>query len=203
MTIKIIGLTFLGGVLGYFFPNFSNAIDPIVSVALLLMLFFVGLDFGQDRTLYEHIKKEGPSLLIFPVLIALGSLGGSIIAGMFLPITILESVTVGSAFGWYSLSGPLLSKMVSEPLGTIAFLANLMRELLTFLLVPLLAKVRLDKNGVKALTFSPAGATSMDVTLGVIHKATETKTAIAAFISGAVLSMLAPILLQFFISLMI
>jgi uncharacterized membrane protein YbjE (DUF340 family) len=43
----------------------------------------------------------------------------------------------------------------------------------------------------------------MDVTLPVILKAAGPKTAIAAFISGAVLSMLAPVLLQFFISLLI
>ena len=193
MTIKII-LTVLSGILfGYIYPNFSFAIDHLVTISLLLMMFFVGFDFGQDKELFNQIKKEGFSLLIYPLLIAIGSL----------PIGLLPSLTCASAFGWYSLSGPLLGKLVSAELGTVAFLTNLFRELCTFFLAPILAKSSLEKGDIKPLTFAAGGATTMDSTLPVILKAAGPKTALAAFISGAILSMFAPFLLQLLVSFLI
>lgn len=203
MTIKII-ITVLSGILfGYIYPNFSFAIDHLVTISLLLMMFFVGFDFGQDKELFKQIKTEGFSLLIYPLLIALGSLSGALFAGLFLPIGLLPSITCASAFGWYSLSGPLLGKLVSSELGTIAFLTNLFRELCTFVLAPLLAKNSLEKGEIKPLTFAAGGATTMDSTLPVILKAAGPKTALAAFISGAVLSMFVPFVLQLFASFLI
>lgn len=202
MTVKIIAATVFGGIIGFIYPEYSSLVDPVISVFLLITMFFVGIEFGRDKEFFKHLR-ESASFLVYPILIALGSLFGAAAAGLILPTGVLETVTVGSAFGWYSLSAPLIGNLVSEELGATAFLANLSRELFTFILAPLLASSKLKGDDIKALTFAPAGATSMDVTLPVILKAAGPKTAIAAFISGAVLSMLAPVLLQFFISLLI
>ncbi len=203
MTIKIIITVLLGILFGYIYPDFSYTIDHLVTISLLLMMFFVGFDFGQDRELFKQIKKEGFSLLIYPMLIGVGSLSGALFAGLFLPLGWLPSLTCASAFGWYSLSGPLLGKLVSPELGTVAFLTNLFRELGTFFLAPLLAKSNLEKGGIKPLTFAAGGATTMDSTLPVILKVAGPKTALAAFISGAVLSMFVPFVLQLLASFLI
>jgi len=203
MTLKILLAVLFGGLTGFFWPQLSSYIDPLVTIFLLCMMFFVGLDFGQDRELFSQLKKEGRTLIVYPILIAIGSLLGAFLIGFFLPIGVLESVACGSAFGWYSLSGPLLSKLVSEELGTIAFLANLLRELSTFLLIPLLGQLSKSRNGIKPLAFAPGGATTMDSTLPVVARVAGPKTALAAFISGTVLSMLVPFMLQFFASFLV
>lgn len=203
MSTKIIISVLIGFTVGFYLPNWHYAIDPIVTISLLLMMFFVGLNFGQEKEFFSKIKKEGLSLLIYPILIGAGSLVGAFLVGLFLPIGLLETVTVGAAFGWYSLSGPLLSKMVSTELGTVAFLANLFREIITFFLIPLFAKTTLKRNGISPLAFASGGATTMDSTLPIILQTTDTQTTLAAFISGAILSMSVPLLLQFFIAFLI
>ena len=63
---------------------------------------------------------------------------------------------------------------------TISFLSNVFREVLTFLLVPVLA----GRNVYTAI--APAGATAMDTTLPLLSKYTDSKTAILAFVSGVI-----------------
>ncbi|HHY20052.1 MAG TPA: lysine exporter LysO family protein [Firmicutes bacterium] len=198
MTVKIILTVILGGILGYFFPQYSTSMEPVISISLLLMMFFVGLDFGQDKNIFLQIKKEGKVFLAYPLLIAFGSLFGAFVAGLFLPIGILESLACGSAFGWYSLSGPLLGKLVSDELGSIAFLSNLFRELCSFFLIPIFAKKSQKADTINPLVFASGGATTMDSTLPVVSQVSGPKTTLAAFVSGAVLTILAPFLLQLF-----
>ncbi len=86
--------------------------------------------------------------------------------------------------------------MGGDTLGAIAFLTNVFREMITVILIPILAK-RL--NGYTAI--APAGATSMDTTLPLIAKATNPEIAIISFINGVILSSLVPVLVTFFYNL--
>ncbi|MCL4426688.1 MAG: lysine exporter LysO family protein, partial [Firmicutes bacterium] len=79
-------------------------------------------------------------------------------------------------------------------LGTMAFLANLLRELLALLLIPLVAR-RLGK----VMAVAPAGATAMDSTLPVISRFTDPQTAVIAFLSGAALTAISPFLIPFLV----
>ena len=45
---------------------------------------------------------------------------------------------MGAGLGWYSLSGALLTRLHSPELGALAFLSNVLREILAILLMPLL-----------------------------------------------------------------
>ncbi len=75
-------------------------------------------------------------------------------------------------------------------LGAIGFLTNVIRELLAFVLIPVLA-ARLDP----LTAIAPAGATAMDTTLPLIQRAAGSTTAIIAFVSGTVLSSAVPVLI--------
>ena len=79
--------------------------------------------------------------------------------------------------------------MCSAQIGTIAFLSNVFREMLSVILIPFIAK---RMNHITSI--APAGATSMDSTLPVIVKCTDEETVVMAFINGAVLSILVPVL---------
>ena len=74
-------------------------------------------------------------------------------------------------------------------LGVIALLSNIFREVLTILLVPLLARF----FG-KLAPIASGGATCMDTTLPVIHRHLGPRYAVLAAISGIVLTMLVPVL---------
>ena len=85
-------------------------------------------------------------------------------------------MAISAGLGWYSLSGVLLTDLISAEIGTIAFLSNILREILTFLLIPVLAKYL---NGYTAI--APAGATSSDTSLSILMKYTDEEVAMMAW----------------------
>jgi uncharacterized membrane protein YbjE (DUF340 family) len=83
----------------------------------------------------------------------------------------------------------LLIQLDGPVLGATAFLTNLMRESMSLLLIPLLARTRFP-----FLAIGVGGATSMDVTLPLIEVSCGPRAVPLAVASGAVLSSLVPLL---------
>ena len=195
----IIFLSVITGILiGYFIlePAYYSWLDPLTNYSLAVLLFGVGVDIGASREILADLKLMGWKVLAIPFLIAAGSLIGSVIIGKLLGFAFSESAAVGAGFGWYSLSGVLISKLHSAELGSLAFLANVFRELMTVILLPFVVKYF---GSLAAI--APGGATTMDVTLPLIKESGGEAVVIPAFISGAVLSTLVPILVPFFLGL--
>ena len=103
---------------------------------------------------------------------------------------------MASGFGWYSLSSVLIAQAHSPLLGALAFLANVLRELLAIILTPLVARWL---GAVPAI--APGGATAMDVLLPVISRAAGREYAPLAFFSGAMLSLAVPLFVNLFLGL--
>jgi len=197
MNLGII-LAVLSGILfGLFiFPQFLvQYIGLIIDLGLCLLLFFVGIDIGRNKEVINQIKESGFRILLVPIMVALGSIIGSIVGGFIIGLPANESGAIGAGFGWYSLSAILLSKYSAET-GAVAFITNVCREIIALMAIPYIAKY----IG-KLESIAPAGATAMDTTLPVISKSTDGNTAIVSFITGVILSMLVPILVPFIISL--
>lgn len=196
MTLHIIIAISLGILTGYFFtPDIiSNNIVYLIDFGLCLLLFFVGIDIGKNNEALKSIKKYGLKILIIPLIVVLGTLFGSALASIFIKLSLFESLAVGSGLGWYSFSAVELSKHSAE-LGTIAFLANVSREVIALIIIPIVAK----KIG-SIETIGAAGAPAMDTLLPVITRTTDGKTAILSFFSGVILSILVPMLVPLMIS---
>jgi uncharacterized membrane protein YbjE (DUF340 family) len=166
-----------------------------MDIGLCLLLLFVGIDIGKQKNIDNEIKEMGVPILVIPILIGLGSIVGAMIGGLLLGMPFNESGSVGAGFGWYSLAPVILSDY-SSSLSAVAFLSNLIREVLAIITVPFIAKYI---GYIEAV--APGGATSMDTTLPIITKYTDSKTAVLAFISGVVLSTLVPIIVPIIIAL--
>lgn len=192
----IILLTLACGVAaGFFMPEGAAlALDKVSAVMLVLLIFSVGIDIGLNKDVFEKIKKMGLRTLLVPLGIVIGTLSAGALVSLFISEPIKECLAISSGFGWYSLSGILLTDAGNPTGGTISFLANVFREMITFATVPFIAK---HLNYYSAI--APAGATSMDTTLAVISRSTNSKTAVVAFISGITLTMIVPILVPVFL----
>jgi uncharacterized membrane protein YbjE (DUF340 family) len=81
-------------------------------------------------------------------------------------------------------------------LGSTAFLSNIIRESFSLLLIPFLSR-----TPVPHASISIAGATSMDVTLPLIEKTAGPEYVPLSIASGAILSLLVPVLVPLFYSL--
>jgi len=198
MTLSIILSVFAGILAGFFIipQEFVSSMDTVTTIALNLLIFFVGIDIGLNKHIFKDLKKHGSFLLLVPLSIIIGSLIGGMITGAIFEIPRNISLSISSGFGWYSLSGIILTKLHSAEIGAIAFLTNVFRELFTVVSIPLIAKYLNDYA-----TIAPAGATSMDTTLPIISRYTKPEIVVIAFFNGAVLSSLVPILVPFFYSL--
>lgn len=182
---SVVGVVPDGWVSGYVFNG-----------ALFLLLFVMGLAFGIDKEAVGKLKARGLRILIIPVVVALGSVLGGLVGGVILGLNVFGSMAVTAGFGWYTVTGPLLTQVLGSQWGALGFTANFLRELLTIVLVSVW--VRVDKFGAVA----SGGATTMDTTLPVIVRYCGSDVLVAAFSSGFVLSMLAPFMVLAFASLM-
>jgi uncharacterized membrane protein YbjE (DUF340 family) len=179
----------------FFFPQYLvRNIGLIIDFGLCALLFFVGIDIGRNKDIIKQIKACGFRILLVPIMIALGSITGSIAGGFVIGLPINESGAIGAGFGWYSLSAIILSDYSAET-GAIAFITNVCRELFALMTIPFIARY----IG-KLESIAPAGATAMDTSLAVVSRATDSKTAVVSFITGVVLSLLVPILVPLMIS---
>ncbi|GAB6180273.1 lysine exporter LysO family protein [Desulfotomaculum defluvii] len=198
MTWIILVAVMLGIALGHWVipEHYIQHMDKITTTALYLLLFAIGVDLGRQKEVWEKLWNMGWRVLLLPILVAVGSIAGASITGLLIGLPFNESSAIGAGFGWYTLSGVLLSEIYNVETGTLAFITNVTRELLSFITVPLVARYigRLS-------TVAPGGATTMDTTLPLVTKATDSDMAVIAFINGSILSALVPILVPFFINL--
>ncbi|UUV18263.1 lysine exporter LysO family protein [Fusobacteria bacterium ZRK30] len=198
MTLSIVASVLTGILGGYFLipESFTPHIDTLIDSALYLLIFCVGIDIGLNKHIFKDLRKHSLIILIVPTSIIAGSLIGGLISGYIFHIPTNLSLAISSGFGWYSLSGIILTQLHSAEIGTIAFLTNIFRELITVVSIPFIAKYLNDYTAI-----APAGATSMDSTLPIISKYTNPETVVIAFINGILLSGLVPILVPFFYTL--
>jgi uncharacterized membrane protein YbjE (DUF340 family) len=160
------------------------------------MLVGIGIELGSQQEAWLRLRCMGWRIMLVPLLVAVGSLGGAAAAGFLLGMPINEASAVGAGFGWYSLSGVILSKIYSVETGALAFMTNMMRELISFILIPILAA----KIGNLAAV-APGGATTMDTTLPLIARTTDADTAVIALVNGTTLSAMVPLLVPLLIGL--
>ena len=99
---------------------------------------------------------------------------------------------MASGFGWYSLSGILLTESFGPVIGSAAFFNDLARELIAIMLIPGL--VRRSRSTALGL----CGATSMDFTLPVLQRSGGLEMVPAAIVHGFIVSLLVPVLMAFF-----
>lgn len=195
MSLAILIVLVLGIGAGYVLPaDLSGFLDSASSYMLLLLLFSVGIDMGLNKEVFARVRELGFKILLIPLGIVLGSLFGGLLTSMLVQISVKEGLAISAGLGWYSLSGVLITEAGNPVGGTIAFLANVFREMLTFIIVPFIAS---HLNYYCAI--APAGATSMDTTLGIISRNTNGTIAVLSFTNGVICTLLVPFLVPIFL----
>ena len=182
----------LGYIAGSLFPyeSFSGALAS--TWLLRLLLLSVGIDLARSQVDFRaaFIGKE---TIIVPLGTAAGSLAGGLCASFFFPVSPGESLSVAAGFGWYSLSGAIITDLGDPALGAVAFMSNIIRETIGLLTIPLVAASRYP-----LVAIGLGGATSMDVTLPVIERSCGPHTVPLSIASGLFLSLLVPFLVPIF-----
>lgn len=195
-----VAVSLVGGMLfGYLFldTGVKDTLDLILMSALDVMIFIAGIEIGSNRGILKRICNVHSALLALaiPLAVACGSICGALLLGHIAGLSAYDSLLVGGGLGWYSFSSVVISAMYSTEIGTVAFLANMMREISGFFLIPLLVRVH------KFLALAPSGAATMDSGLPVVIKYTNLHVGMYSFINGLVLTLIVPVLISWLLSL--
>jgi uncharacterized membrane protein YbjE (DUF340 family) len=185
---------FFAGFMDWIPAGIQPYLDRLITYGVCLIVFSVGITIGRNRDVWRQMKTLGARVLLLPASVAAGTLLGSLLVPLLIPIGFRETLAVGAGFGWYSLSGVLLMQLHSAELGALAFLSNVFRELLSIVTIPLLARYAGPFTCI-----APGGATTMDTTLPLISRFSGAESSLLAFINGLLLTICVPILIPLFI----
>ena len=196
LTIIMVIFVAAGIAAGYLFlpESFVAVSGTLLTITLCMLLVLVGIDIGTEGTIVTNFKSAGWRVVVFPFVSIGAMIFGSIIASMFLPFSVQDGVCIGSGLGWYSLASAMLIEYSAE-VSAISLMHNVIREIIGILLIPTCAK-RLGYIECYCLP----GASSMDVCLPIVEKATDSSIAVYSFVNGVVLSAAVPVLVSIFMS---
>ena len=173
----------------FFMPeSWLEPLQHLTMIALYLLLFGIGVNLFADSDIGDLLRSIKPRALWVVPLSAAGSIIGCAVAMLFIGDSPWLGAAIGAGFGWYSLSGVILAGELGALAGALAFLSNVLRELLALMLLPLAIK----RCGLAGITIG--GATTMDTTLALIGKSGDQMITLSALVHGMALSSLVPVL---------
>lgn len=169
-------------------------VDDASEGILLLLLLLIGISLRNSAMSLKQILLNAKGMKL-ALVVALSSMPGGLLAAWWLELPWNQGLAMASGFGWYSLTGILVTDYLGPVLGGGAFLNELLREMVAIMLIPLL----IARYPATSVGF--AGATAMDFTLPVIQQSGGNSLVPTAIVSGFVLSLLVPVLVTFFLTL--
>ena len=181
----------VGLIIDHFYANSLNWVDTASESVLFVLLVLIGINLRNSAMPIKQmlLNVHGITLALW---VLISSLLGGIIAAYWLSIPINQGLAMASGFGWYSLTGILITDHFGPVLGSAAFLNELLRELIALIFIPIL----IGRYPSTAIGY--AGATAMDFTLPVIQQSGGNDCVPSAIISGFILSLLVPVLVVTF-----
>lgn len=197
-SLTIVGFFVLGIACGlwHLLPDMSSW-GNMSFYTLCALLFCVGVSVGGNSELLRSFRRLDRRLLLLPLMTITGTLAGCAIMAFALPHrSLTDCLAVGSGFGYYSLSSILITQYQGAELGTVALLANVVREVFTLLGAPLLVRW----CGPLA-PITTGGATTMDTTLPVITRYSGKEFVLLSLMHGFVVDFSVPFLVTLFCSL--
>lgn len=188
-------------VVGFFVIGLLGGIEKMVPswlldgdvsfVALCGLLLFVGLGIGLNPEMKKEVRSLSPRMALLPVVTIVGSWLGALLIWTVLHRTLSDCMAINSGFAYYSLSSIFITEYRGAELGTIALLANIIREMLTLLGAPLMARW----FGPLA-PISVGGATTMDTTLPILSQTLGQRYIALSIYHGFVVDFTVPFLVS-------
>lgn len=204
-SLIVVGFFTLGCVLGWSGRLPDVVIENDITVYVLYLLMFqVGLSIGSDKKLKDILGSIRPKLLLVPFATIAGTLVFSALVSLLLTQwSVFDCLAVGSGFAYYSLSSILITQLkesslgvqLATELGTIALMANIMREIMALLGAPLFVKYFGRLSPICA-----GGATTMDTTLPIITRYSGKDLVFISIFHGIIVDFTVPFFVSFFCS---
>lgn len=180
-------------------PVTAAQADTAATVLLWALMGLVGLSTGSNPRLLSVMRGLRPAIVAVPVVSVIATLAAGVAVGALCGLGGADGATAVSGMGYYSLSSMIISDLRAADMGTaaamslaaIALMSNLAREILSFVLVPLVGR----RIGVYAAA-SMCGVTSMDVTLPTLAATFGPGAVPVALVNGILLEVTTPFIVM-------
>ena len=151
-------------------------------------MFLIGLDLAYSPLDRSWLNWQ---ILLVPLGCILGSIIGAFVTAYFVPsIQLKDLIMLSQGYGFYSMTGIVVTELKNTHLGSIALMNDLFREIFAIVFMYIIGW-RYPRSAI-----SSAGATAMDVTLPMVKQACGNDFIPHAMVSGFILSVLAPIVVS-------
>ncbi|MFA0476330.1 hypothetical protein BCS95_10345 [Vibrio breoganii] len=190
-SLKLVVVVALGVIIGLVFPGYWSWVHTASEWTLFVLLFLIGIQLRNSGLTLREIIINKHGLIIAGVIVITSWLGG-IVSALLLDLPLSQGLAMASGFGWYSLTGILITDNYGPLYGSASLIVELLRELVALIFIPMLIKTR------PCTAIGYAGATAMDFTLPVIQQTGGIRCVPVAIVSGFILSLLVPILILTF-----
>lgn len=171
--------------------------DRISKGVLYLLLFLVGIQIGSGKNMFRVLKRYGAKILLLPLATTVGTFVGVALISFLLPHRSMgDCLSVGAGFAYYSLSSILITSYKGVELGTVALLANIMREFTVLIFAPWMVRYFGPLAPILA-----GGATTMDTTLPFITRYSGEDYVVVALFHGMIIDFSVPFWVFLFINL--
>lgn len=204
-SLMVVAFFVAGCLLGWVLKDRSITLDVDAGrYVLYLLMLQVGLSIGSDKHIKQILKGLRPIYLLVPLATMTGTLSFSAIAALCITKwSLFDCLAVSSGFAYYSLSSILITELktaslgvhLATELGTIALIANIIREIMALLGAPLFVKW----FG-RLAPICAGGATTMDTTLPIITKYAGKELVFVAILHGILVDFSVPFFVSFFCS---
>lgn len=184
-----ISYAFIALVLGYGLAELVHYFNLNLSIStwnlLLIFMLFIGLDLAYSPLDRSWLNWK---IMLVPLGCIIGSLAGALLSSFIIKdINLKDLIMLSQGYGFYSMSGIVVTELKNAELGSIALMNDLFREIIAILLMYSIGW-RYPRSAISA-----AAATAMDVTLPMVKQACSNDFIPHAMVSGFILSILAPI----------
>lgn len=163
--------------------------SSVTMVALCMLLLCVGAGIGSNPDIRREFSTLHPCIVLLPLATIIGSWAGAMAACIIVGRGLTDCLAVGSGFAYYSLSSIFITEYRGAELGTIALIANVIREMTTLLAAPLIARWLGPLAPISA-----GGATSMDTTLPILSRTCGQQYTVVAVFHGFIVDFSVPFL---------
>jgi uncharacterized membrane protein YbjE (DUF340 family) len=204
-SLLIVGFFVAGCLSGWALSQWDITITINITLYVLYFLMLqVGISIGSDKKLKDILTGIRPKLLLVPLATITGTLGFSALVSLVVTRwSLFDCLAIGSGFAYYSLSSVLITELreasygiqAATELGTIALIANIMREIMALLGAPLFVKY----FG-RLAPICAGGATTMDTTLPIITRYSGKEFVFIAIFHGILVDLSVPFFVSFFCS---
>ena len=184
-----ISYAFIALVLGYGLAELVHYFNLNLSIStwnlLLIFMLFIGLDLAYSTLDRSWLNWK---IMLVPLGCIIGSLAGALLSSFIIKdVNLKDLIMLSQGYGFYSMSGIVVTELKNAELGSIALMNDLFREVIAILLMYSIGW-RYPRSAISA-----AAATAMDVTLPMVKQACGNDFIPHAMVSGFILSILAPI----------